>query len=110
MVESMLRAAGYRTGMFTSPHLVDVRERVRVNGAMVPRPVFEEHFWRCHDALAAAARPITLLIGPEAGFGADELADARTAGCPIVTLGDTVLRTETAAIVAAAVVRAQASA
>ena len=70
----------------------------------------EEHDTPLADALAAAARPITLLIGPEAGFGADELADARTAGCPIVTLGDTVLRTETAAIVAAALVRAQASA
>ena len=65
----------------------------------------EEHDTPLADALAAAARPITLLIGPEAGFGADELADARTAGCPIVTLGDTVLRTETAAIVAAALVR-----
>jgi hypothetical protein len=32
MVESMLRAAGYTTGLFTSPHLCDVRERVRVNG------------------------------------------------------------------------------
>ena len=32
MVESILRQAGYRTGLFTSPHLVDVRERVRVNG------------------------------------------------------------------------------
>lgn len=57
------------------------------------------------DALAAATHPITLLIGPEAGFAADELAAARVAGCPIVTLGGTVLRTETAAIVAAAVVR-----
>jgi 16S rRNA (uracil1498-N3)-methyltransferase len=48
---------------------------------------------------------VTLLIGPEAGFGGDELAQARAASCPIVTLGGTVLRTETAAIVAAALVR-----
>ena len=32
MVESILRAAGYRTGLFTSPHLCDVRERIRLDG------------------------------------------------------------------------------
>ncbi len=32
MLESVLRAAGYRTGLFTSPHLHDFRERIRVNG------------------------------------------------------------------------------
>ena len=32
MVESILRHAGYRTGLFTSPHLVDVRERIRLDG------------------------------------------------------------------------------
>lgn len=65
----------------------------------------EEHDTPLADALARAGRPVTLLIGPEAGFGGDELAQARAASCPIVTLGGTVLRTETAAIVAAALVR-----
>ncbi len=55
-------------------------------------------------ALAGAGLPVTLLIGPESGFAATELALARAAGVPIVSLGPTVLRTETAAIVAAAVV------
>ena len=32
MVESVLRHAGYRTGLYTSPHLVDVRERIRLDG------------------------------------------------------------------------------
>lgn len=32
MVESMLQRCGYRTGLFTSPHLVDVRERIRLAG------------------------------------------------------------------------------
>lgn len=32
MVESILRSCGYRTGLFTSPHLVDVRERIRLEG------------------------------------------------------------------------------
>ncbi len=32
LVERVLRAAGIRTGLYTSPHLVDFRERIRVNG------------------------------------------------------------------------------
>ena len=32
MIEAMARAAGYRTGLFTSPHLISFRERVQVNG------------------------------------------------------------------------------
>ena len=32
---AILQAAGYRTGLFTSPHLYDGRERVRVNGEMI---------------------------------------------------------------------------
>jgi dihydrofolate synthase/folylpolyglutamate synthase len=35
MVERVLREAGCRTGLFTSPHLVDFRERIRVNGRWV---------------------------------------------------------------------------
>jgi len=35
MVASVLVAAGYRTGLYTSPHLVNFRERIRVNGAMI---------------------------------------------------------------------------
>ena len=32
---STLQAAGYRVGLYTSPHLIDFRERIRVNGEMV---------------------------------------------------------------------------
>lgn len=35
MVASMLQAAGYRVGLYTSPHLVDFRERIRVNGEVI---------------------------------------------------------------------------
>jgi dihydrofolate synthase/folylpolyglutamate synthase len=38
MLDSMLRAAGRRTGLFTSPHLLDFRERIRHNGKMIPEP------------------------------------------------------------------------
>jgi dihydrofolate synthase/folylpolyglutamate synthase len=35
MIDSICRAQGYRTGPFTSPHLVTFRERIRVNGDMI---------------------------------------------------------------------------
>ena len=35
MIASVLQAAGYRVGLYTSPHLKDFRERVRVNGEMI---------------------------------------------------------------------------
>ena len=37
MLAAALTAAGYRTGLYTSPHLVDFRERARINGTMIPR-------------------------------------------------------------------------
>jgi dihydrofolate synthase/folylpolyglutamate synthase len=33
---AILQSAGYRTGLYTSPHLVDFRERMRVDGEMIP--------------------------------------------------------------------------
>jgi dihydrofolate synthase / folylpolyglutamate synthase len=36
MMDAVLRRAGLRTGLFTSPHLMDFRERIRVDGAMIP--------------------------------------------------------------------------
>jgi dihydrofolate synthase / folylpolyglutamate synthase len=35
MIDSICRAQGYRTGLFTSPHLVTYRERIRVDGEMI---------------------------------------------------------------------------
>ncbi|MDP2268700.1 MAG: bifunctional folylpolyglutamate synthase/dihydrofolate synthase, partial [Deltaproteobacteria bacterium] len=32
---AIMQAAGYRVGLYTSPHLVDLRERIRVNGDMI---------------------------------------------------------------------------
>ena len=34
-IESVLRAAGYATGLFTSPHITDFEERFRINGRMI---------------------------------------------------------------------------
>jgi len=35
MLAAVLQGAGYKTGLFTSPHLLDFRERVRINGRMI---------------------------------------------------------------------------
>jgi dihydrofolate synthase/folylpolyglutamate synthase len=40
MIESILRAAGYRTGLYTSPHLHTFRERIRVRGELIAREMF----------------------------------------------------------------------
>jgi dihydrofolate synthase/folylpolyglutamate synthase len=35
MLAAILQVAGYKTGLYTSPHLVDFRERIRINGEMI---------------------------------------------------------------------------
>ena len=35
-IAAVLQSAGYRVGLFTSPHLIDFRERIRINGEMMP--------------------------------------------------------------------------
>jgi dihydrofolate synthase/folylpolyglutamate synthase len=36
LLASILQESGYKTGLFTSPHLKDFRERIRINGNMIP--------------------------------------------------------------------------
>lgn len=36
MLAAVLQQAGYKTGLYTSPHLIDFRERIKVNGMMIP--------------------------------------------------------------------------
>ena len=36
MIASVLQKAGYKTGLYTSPHFKDFRERIRINGEMIP--------------------------------------------------------------------------
>src|SRR5580765_6039640 len=40
MVAAMLTACGYKVGLYTSPHLIDVRERIQINGHMIPTADF----------------------------------------------------------------------
>lgn len=45
MVESILRQCGYKTGLYTSPHLIDVRERIRINGVPIDKEIFLRNLW-----------------------------------------------------------------
>ena len=36
MLAAVLQTAGYKTGLYTSPHLYDFRERIKINGIMIP--------------------------------------------------------------------------
>ena len=42
MVERGLRAAGHRTGRYTSPHLTDIEERIAIDGVPIARATFDE--------------------------------------------------------------------
>lgn len=53
LVESILRAHGYRTGFFSSPHLVAVTERIRLDGIPIQSDHFTAHFWRVYNQLLA---------------------------------------------------------
>jgi dihydrofolate synthase/folylpolyglutamate synthase len=58
-IESALRAQGLRTGLFTSPHLSQPTERIRVGGLPIPAPQFAAAFDRVHavvEELLAAGR------------------------------------------------------
>lgn len=49
--EAILRECGFRTGLFTSPHLIDVRERFRINGLDITEDKFLFYFWECWSLL-----------------------------------------------------------
>lgn len=55
LIASVLQEQGYKVGLYTSPHLADFRERIRVNGMMIPREDvirFVDNWRRDADAYA----------------------------------------------------------
>lgn len=54
MIASVLQQAGYRTGLFTSPHLKDFRERIRVDGEMIPKQKVVNFVDKHHDVMVAS--------------------------------------------------------
>ncbi|WP_290526551.1 folylpolyglutamate synthase/dihydrofolate synthase family protein [Alistipes sp.] len=54
MIAAVLQQAGYRTGLFTSPHLKDFRERIRVDGEMIPKQKVVNFVDKHHDVMVAS--------------------------------------------------------
>jgi dihydrofolate synthase/folylpolyglutamate synthase len=53
MVERILRSAGYKTGLYTSPHLERINERIRINGEEISDAEFAAAFTRLHGLIEA---------------------------------------------------------
>ncbi|XP_015135197.3 folylpolyglutamate synthase, mitochondrial isoform X8 [Gallus gallus] len=49
--ERILRGYGLRTGFYSSPHLVQVRERIRINGQPLSKELFSKYFWLVYRRL-----------------------------------------------------------
>ena len=65
MLAAVLQAAGYRTGLFTSPHLKDFRERIKVNGQMISEEEvvnFVEQYREAIDRIQPSFFEITTAI------------------------------------------------
>jgi dihydrofolate synthase/folylpolyglutamate synthase len=56
MLAAILQTAGYKTGLYTSPHLRDFRERIRINGQMIPEQEVV-NFVNNHQALFEEINP-----------------------------------------------------
>ncbi len=51
MIASVLQAAGYKTGLYTSPHLKNFTERIRINGIEIPEKEVVEFVGNYHDLM-----------------------------------------------------------
>ncbi|TKC04580.1 bifunctional folylpolyglutamate synthase/dihydrofolate synthase [Pedobacter polaris] len=56
MLAAILQQAGYKTGLYTSPHLKDFRERIRINGKMVSKS-FVKNFVKTQEAIISSIEP-----------------------------------------------------
>ncbi len=57
ILASILSSAGYRPGLYTSPHLNDVRERIRIGGVLIPKKDFAAIFRKIRIRLTRGAPP-----------------------------------------------------
>ncbi len=56
MISAILQSAGYRAGLYTSPHMIDFRERIRIHGKMIPEETVTEFVDR-HKEILEELRP-----------------------------------------------------
>lgn len=50
MLAAILQQSGYKTGLYTSPHLIDFRERIKINGKMIPKSKVTEFVIKHREA------------------------------------------------------------
>ncbi|MDR0711789.1 MAG: bifunctional folylpolyglutamate synthase/dihydrofolate synthase [Prevotellaceae bacterium] len=77
LIAAVLQNAGYKVGLYTSPHLIDFRERIRVNGREIPEQ-YVAGFAEMHKATVESIHPsffeLTMMMAFE--FFAQEKVDA----------------------------------
>jgi folylpolyglutamate synthase len=54
MTDSILHHLGFKTGFFSSPHLIHVRERIRINSTPISEEKFAKYFFEVYNALLAS--------------------------------------------------------
>ncbi len=59
MLDAMLRAAGYRVGLYTKPHLVNLTERTRIDGGEIPSALMLEYIVRLREIYERAGLALT---------------------------------------------------
>lgn len=52
-IDDILKKSGYKTGLFTSPHLVTIRERIQVDGELISREDFTQYFNKVYETARA---------------------------------------------------------
>jgi dihydrofolate synthase / folylpolyglutamate synthase len=75
MLSAILQKAGYKIGLYTSPHLHDFRERIRINGQMIPEKQvvkFVEHIQPIIDQIDPSFFEITVAMAFD-WFAAEEV-------------------------------------
>lgn len=100
--------AAEQSGRLFVPGFRDVAgfaDVVRASSAVLVADRSGESWERVRPQFAGAGK-VTILIGPEGGLSEAEVAAAREAGAAVLSLGPNILRAETAAVVATALVRA----
>ena len=50
-VENIIRQHGIKTGLFTSPHLIEPTERIRINGKVIEEKKFIKYYWDVYNQL-----------------------------------------------------------
>jgi dihydrofolate synthase / folylpolyglutamate synthase len=76
LLASIFQEAGYKTGLYTSPHLKDFRERIKINGAMIPKKTVSQ-FIEKNASFFNELKPsfFEMTVGMAFGWFADQQVD-----------------------------------